>query len=409
MRLLILTQYYPPETGAPQNRLSDLARRLAGSGHPVTVLTAMPNYPKGEIFESYRGTWRCEEEVDGTRVVRTWIYAARGRAIVPRLLNYFSFVLTSLLCGAGRVGRQDVVLVESPPLFLGISGYLLSRLLGARLVFNVSDLWPASAVSLGVVRNRLLIGLSEWLELFLYGSARLVTGQTEGILSDIRRRRPSARLYLFPNGVDLESFRPRKTGVLRRSLGLEGAFVVGYAGLHGLAQGLGTVLRAAERLVGTPGITFCFWGDGPEKESLVRAAGDRGLANVRFFPPRPAAEMPEVLASFDAALVPLKRNDLFRGARPSKMFEAMAAGVPLILSVDGEARGLVEEAGAGLCVEPESSGALAEAVLALQRDPEGRQRMGRNGRAFVTGRFDRAGIAVRLEGELLQSCGFVVK
>ncbi len=399
MRLLILTQYYPPETGAPQNRLSDLARRLARRGHAVTALTAMPNYPKGRIFDGYRGRLVFREILDGVRVLRTWIYATPGKGFAVRLLNYFSFVATSLLFGSGRIGRQDVVLVESPPLFLGITGWILARLSGARLVFNVSDLWPASAVALGMVRNRALIGAAERLELFFYRAARLVTGQTRGIVDDIRRRCPGSPVLLYTNGVDTAAFGPeagRARAEIRRRHGLaEDAFVAGYAGLHGLAQGLDILLDAAKR---APQVVFALWGDGPVKADLqARAAG---LANVRFFPTLPSRDVPGLLSSFDAAVVPLKKDPLFQGALPSKMFEAMAAARPLLLAVDGEARALVERAGAGLCVPPEDGGALAEAVERLRGDPALAAQLGAQGRAHVLEHYDRERIAERLERAL---------
>ena len=401
MRLLILTQYYPPETGAPQNRLGDLARRLARRGHAVTVLTSMPNYPKGRIFEGYRGRATMEERIDGVRVLRTWIYAAAGKGFAVRLLNYFSFVATSLLFGTGRIGRQDVVLVESPPLFLGISGWLLARGSGARMVFNVSDLWPASAVALGMVRHRGLIAAAEALEMFLYRAARLVTGQTQGIVDDIRRRCPRTPVLLYTNGVDTAAFEPdsgRRRGEIRRRHGLpEDAFVAGYAGLHGLAQGLDVILDAATR---APDAVFALWGDGPVKPDLEARAAARGLRNVRFFPTLPSREVPGLLAAFDAAIVPLKRDPLFLGALPSKMFEAMAAARPILLAVDGEARALVERAGAGLCVPPEDGTALAEAVERLRSDPALAARLGAQGRAHVLEHYDRERIAARVERAL---------
>ena len=160
MRILILTQYYPPETGAPQNRLSDLAQRLIRSGHDLTILTALPNYPRGEIFKEYRGHLLVAENSAGLKIIRTWIYATRNKSFSRRLLNYFSFVASSFALGVWKIGPQDVVIVESPPLFLGISGFLLSFFKNARLVFNVSDLWPDSAIAMGILSNKSLIRLS---------------------------------------------------------------------------------------------------------------------------------------------------------------------------------------------------------------------------------------------------------
>jgi glycosyltransferase involved in cell wall biosynthesis len=397
MRILILTQYYPPEVGAPQNRLSDLAKRLVKFGHAVTVLTALPNYPTGEIFAEYRGCLMLEEGAEGVRIIRTWIYASKEKSFVRRLLNYFSFALSSLTLGVWKVGQQDAVVVESPPLFLGLSGYFISRFKGAKLVFNVSDLWPESAVAMGVIQNPTLIKLSKWIEEFLYRKAHLITGQTQGIIDNIQSRFPGKRVSLITNGVDVEAFRSvtqsDQKNTLRREFGTEGRFVIGYAGLHGLAQGLETVVQAALMLSDYRGLFFAFFGDGPEKEKLMRLAHQSRLTNTRFYPAQRTSRMPEVIASFDVAVIPLRKLDLFKGALPSKMFEAMAAAVPLVVSVEGEARVLVDKAQAGICVEPESPSAMADAILRLYQDQDRRKTLGQNGQRYVAEHYDRHQIA----------------
>jgi len=401
MRILILTQYYPPEVGAQQNRLSDLARRLARSGHTVTVLTALPSYQKGEIFEGYRGRFTVVEQSDGIRIIRTWIYPLRRPSFGLRLLNYLSFVFSSLALGTWKVGKQDCVVAQSPPLFLLISGFVISRLKKAKFIVNISDLWPASAVAMGILRSRALIALSIRLEEFLYRHASLITAQTQGIVESIRSRCPDVRVELMTNGVDTEAFQvpqqPELRTLVRKEFKLQEKFVVGYAGLHGLAQGLETVIMAAKVLAGCEDIVFALFGEGPEKDLLKRLARQALLANVHFYPAQPASRMPEVLSLFDCALIPLKRLDLFQGALPSKMFEAMAASVPVIVGVDGEARRLVDKAQAGICVEPENPKALADAVLRLYRDPACRKAMGEHGRAYVIEHYDRGRIARQFE------------
>lgn len=408
MRILILTQYYPPEVGAPQNRLSDLAKRLAEFGHVVTVLTALPNYPKGEIYEGYRGYVVMEEWAKGVRVIRAWIYTTKGRSFIKRLMNYFSFVLSSLAVGMWKVGRQDIVIVESPPLFLGLSGFFLSRLKRARLVFNVSDLWPESAVAMGFLRNKFIIDLSKWLEEFLYRHSHLITGQTQGIVDSIQSRFPNKSVSLITNGVDVESFGPlledHEKEKKKGEFGVEGKFIVGYAGLHGFAQGLETIIQVAQILVEYEDIRFVFFGDGPEKEKLVQLASQVRLTNVHFYPPQPVSCMPKIISVFDVALVPLKRLELFKGALPSKMFEAMAAAVPLITSVNGEARTLVDKAQAGLYVEPEDPKAMADAILQLYKNPSCRRTLGQNGRQYVAEHYDRQKIARKFERLVIGMC-----
>ena len=342
----------------------------------------------------------------GIRVVRTWIYATASKAFLPRLLNYFSFVISSIFLGAARTGRQDVVVVESPPLFLGLSGLAIGMLKRARVVFNVSDLWPDSAVALGVISNRALIRLSYGLEQFIYRHSDLITGQTRGIVAGIRTRSGSTPVHMLTNGVAMESFQPEhNVGVgLREELGLTGRLVVGYAGLHGLAQGLDTFIDSAKLLASHSDIAFVLVGDGVEKPRLKATAAGMGLKNVFFCDIRPKEEMPGILGSFDVALVPLKRLDLFRGALPSKMFEAMAAAVPIIVTIDGEARALVEAAEAGIYAEPENPEALAEAILDLAHNPLRRRELGENGGCFVLLHFNRQVIADQFEQLLFALC-----
>jgi glycosyltransferase involved in cell wall biosynthesis len=402
MRILFLTQYYPPEIGAAQNRLSDLAKRLENKGHDVTVLTALPSYPKGEIYEGYRGRLKMTEDHDGIRVVRTWVYATKEKNFVLRILNYLSFAVLSLIVGSVTAGKVDVVIVESPPLFLGFSGYLLSRLKHARFVLNVSDLWPESAVVLNVLRNRRLIQWATRGEEWLYSQASLVTGQTQGIVDSIRRRCANRPVHLLTNGVSPEflgrvAHARSSRQFLREKFGFGQNFIVAYTGVHGLAQGLETVLRSADLLRGQTDIRFCFFGDGPEKAHLQSIAAERGLGNVHFYSPLQASEMAEILASIDVAVVPLKRHDLFKGALPSKLFEALGAGVPIVAALDGEAKELIERSRGGLFVEPENPEDMAHKIFLLYRDADLCIRLGERGSTFVRAHYDRQEIAKRFE------------
>jgi glycosyltransferase involved in cell wall biosynthesis len=405
MKILFYTQYYPPETGAPPNRISDWAIRLKRNGHDVSVLTALPNYPTGKVFAEYKDKVLFEEELDGIRVIRTWIYATRSAAFFKRIANYISFAISSLLLGAFKVGSPDVIVVESPPLFLGASGLLLSWILNSRMVFNVSDLWPKSAVDLGVLKSNALIRLSTWLENLIYRNSILITGQSEGIVANITSRFPKKPVELITNGADPEFFAgssPAESFLARSQFQLEKKFVVGYAGLHGLAQRLETVLRAASALRDKPEIMFAFFGDGPEKATLLAEAEQMALQNVRFYPNQSRSAMPKVLSTFDVSVIPLRRLDLFRGALPSKLFEAMTAAVPIILSVEGEAKDLIERAEAGLYVAPEHPAALAAAILKIYENRDYGRQLGQNGRTFVVRYFNRAQIARRFE-QLLHS------
>lgn len=403
MKILFLTQYCPPEVGAPQNRIFEFAKGLKKFGHEVTILTAMPNYPKGEIFDEYKGKKVIIEELEGIKIVRTSIYATKEKSFAKRMRNYLSFTFSSVFQGAKHIEKQDAIITESPPLFLGWSGYVLSKLKGAKFVFNVSDLWPESAVKLGVLNNKLFIKMSTWLEEFCYKKASAVTGQTKGIVDNITNRGFSkSKVHLITNGVDTEFFKKEnRDDNFRKEIGVENKFSIVYAGIHGLAQGLQVVIEAADILKKYEDINFVFIGDGPEKGKLIHMAKEKGLTNVKFLPVQLKPNMPRIIASMDATVIPLKKLDLFKGALPSKMFEALSSELPIILAVEGEAEKLINDAGAGITVEPENPKAIAEAVLKLYNDLELRKNLGLNGRQYVIKNFSRESITRKLEKILL--------
>jgi glycosyltransferase involved in cell wall biosynthesis len=408
MQILLLTQYYPPETGAAQNRLSDLAKRLTKAGHHVTVLTALPSYPKSEIYDGYRSRLTMTEEEAGIHIVRTWAYVTKRKSFVQRILNYLSFAVLSFFVGWVTAKNVDVIIVESPPLFLGFSGYLLSRFKHSKFVLNVSDLWPESAVALNVLRNRRLIRWATRAEEWLYSKANMVTGQTQGIVDSIQRRCRNTPVHLLTNGVTPElSEQVARLRIsrmrLREQFGFGQKFIVAYMGVHGLAQGLDTLLRSAHLLKGHGEIQFCFFGDGPEKSHLQSVAAERGLENVQFFSPLPASQMVELLASIDVSVIPLKRNDLFKGALPSKLFEALGAGVPVLAALEGEAKDLIEKSQSGLLVEPENPEDLAQKTLRLSQDAGLCRQLGENGREYVRAHYNREEIAKKFEHLILMA------
>jgi len=391
MRILILSQYFFPETGAPQNRLLEWAKQLEKKGATVEILTAMPNYPEMKIHEQYRGKFYFKEEILDFKVHRAWIYAGSSKAILPRLMNYFSFVITSTLTGIFRTGRYDFVLCESPPLFLGITAYLLKVIKGARLIFNVSDLWPESAEKLGLVTNRLMLGIATSLERFLYRKSFLITGQTKGIIQNISSRFPLKNVFWFKNGVDvreLESIVSDQN--LRKKLGFTPQdFLLLYAGIIGYAQGLEVLLRAAKLLQSTPAIKFLIMGSGPEKEKLLSLKNAEGLDNVFFLDHRPKKEVIPFIYASDTALIPLKKLDLFKGAIPSKIFENLALKKPILLGVEGEAKELLIDTGkAGLAFTPDDPYDLADKVLYLHSHELERKEFGTNGYNYLLKEFN---------------------
>ncbi|MDG1332150.1 MAG: glycosyltransferase family 4 protein [Crocinitomicaceae bacterium] len=397
MKLLILTQYYPPEIGAPQNRLHELAVRLKKEGVDVEVLTAMPNYPKMEVFEKYKDGAIREEEIEGVKVYRSKIYVSKSKSILPRLLNYFSFVWSSYWRGRKLKKNYDFLMVESPPLFLGYSAMRLSKKLKAKMIFNVSDLWPESAEKMGVVNNTQLLGLAYRLEKKCYHRAHLVTGQTQGIVDNINTRFPSVSTFWLPNGVDVNFYEPEKieTGDFRERAGLKSSDVVFfYGGILGHAQGLSVVLEAAKKVESNKNVKIVLQGAGPEKEDLLALKEKLNLQNVVFMPPVEKSQMPSILKSVDVALVPLRKLDIFQGAIPSKIFEALAMKKPLLLGVDGEARThFIEKAEAGKYFEPENVDDLAENLIQMAENPDELIEMGERARYYVSENFNRDNIA----------------
>jgi glycosyltransferase involved in cell wall biosynthesis len=384
MRILIVTQYYPPEGGAAQNRLSNLASYLKESGHTVTVLTALPNYPTGEIFDGYKGHVVLAEYSDGISIIRTWLYTKPNLRFAGRLANYLSFSGLALLVSIYKVNRQDVVIAECPSLFVGLAGFIISRIKKAKFVFNVSDLWVDSAVDLGMLKSSALIGVARYVENLLYRKAALITGQTEGIVSMIASRVTNKPVELITNGVDVGRFNQSS-----KEPNSTGRFVIGYAGLHGLMQDLENVIEAAILLRSYNDIHFAFYGDGPKKDKLIRISKEAGLQNVTFYPHQPVQRMPEIFASFDAMVIPFRQLPILKGAVPCKMIEAMAASLPILLAGEGEVKNLVEKAHCGIVIEPENPGLLAEGLLELYRSDSHRKKLGQNGRQYILRHYDR--------------------
>jgi glycosyltransferase involved in cell wall biosynthesis len=397
--ILFVTPYYPPEKGAAQVRISETAMYFVNRGYKVTVLTTVPNYPSGSVPLEYRGHVIQQEVQDGIRIVRVWSYVSANKGFLRRILAQLSFGCLAPFLGGKAVGRPDVIIVESPPLFNAIAGRMMAWLKRCPFIFTVSDLWPESAVQLGMLRNRILIKLAEWLEWSTYWKADAVWALTEGIRDTLLKGGLSPeQVFRLTNGVDTTKFRPLPKTQACAELGWDDRFTVLYAGTHGIAQGLTSVLDAAEQIANHASIHFVLVGDGAVKEGLVADAQRRNLRNVTFLDPQPHDCMPLFLAGADVCLVPLRKLPLFEGALPSKMYEAMACARPIVLSVEGEARRMAEqEAGAAIHVEPENAGALATAILYLHEHSEVAELLGLRGRAFVETHFDRNDLSGVLE------------
>lgn len=396
MKIIILTQYFPPETGAPQNRLYNLALQLQKRGAQITVLTGFPHYPKYEIFEGYRGKWLAKEKMDGLDIVRSYIFVNKSSRLIIRLINYFSFVLSSLVAGVFKTGKADLIICESPPLFLGITAVLLKKIKKARLVFNVSDLWPESAIKLGLVTNSVAIRLSTWLEEWIYRNSNQISGQTQGIVKNIQTRFTSKPVFWLRNGVNPVELRTRVTGFdWRFSNGYaKDDLLLYFGGLIGYAQGLDCILYAADRLRNEKKLHFIIMGDGPDKERLVAISRKLELPNLKFYAGVSKKEIADVLSAVDIAIIPLRKIELFEGAIPSKIFEILALEKPVLLGIKGEAKDLfIDEGKAGLAFEPENDEELAELIRRLKNDPDLSKQLGINGARYAATYFDSQHIA----------------
>ena len=380
-----------------------MAVRLMKKGVNVDVLTAMPNYPQMQIHDEYRNEMFVEEEMDGIKVYRSFIYVSKSKSIIPRLANYFSFVFSSLFFGSYKLKKYDFIFCESPPLFLGISAFILSKLKKARLIFNVSDLWPESAEKLGIVTNKFFLGMATRLEEFLYRKSTLVTGQTQGIVNNISGRFPKKRTYWLPNGVDLSFYNPQDYDKSwRKKKGFnDDDIILAYAGIIGHAQGLEVILKAASQLKELNQFKFILMGSGPEKEGLLKLNKSLGNENVTFMDPITKSEMPHFISSVDISIIPLKNIPLFEGAIPSKIFENLAMEKAILLGVKGEAKDLfIDEGKAGLAFEPENEHSLAEQIRKVSADKILISELGKNGRKYVDYKFNRNNIAASFLEEL---------
>lgn len=395
MRIQLVSHYYPPEIGAPQARLSELAERWVERGHDVTVLTGMPNHPTGVLPVEYRGVVSRRERIAGVCVVRCWLYATPNEGFLKRTLGHLSFMITVVVLGMPRSRRPDVVVVSSPTFFSIPAAWLIARLRGSKFVIEVRDLWPALLVDLGVLTNRWAIRVLESLELRMYRAADRVVVVTEGFRQNlVERGVPDQKIVTIRNGVDLDRFHPslEPDSDTRARLGVRPDQTSAlYIGAHGMSQGLTTLVEAAA-LLDDDSLHLTFVGEGADKPRVAQRIADLGLTNVTMLPGVPRSQVPGLVASADVCLVPLRDIDLFRTFLPSKMFEFLAAGRAVVGSVRGECAEVLAEAGA-VVVPPEDPEALAQVLRELAQDPERRKRMGEQGRAYVATTANRQVLA----------------
>ena len=396
LKILYISQYFPPEMGAPAARVSELARYWVAAGHDVTVLTGFPNHPTGVLHPEYRSRFRrlvWREQVDGIKVIRTWLIPLPNRKPHERMLNYSSFCLSASITGT-IIGRPDVVIATSPQLLVGICGWWVSRIKNVPLVLEIRDLWPESLAAVGVGNSGSLLhgGLAR-LAKFLYRACHHLVVVTPAFREHIVRewRVPEQKISVVPNGVETGLFSPSAEGdSVRAQLGLQGKFVVSYIGTLGMAHDLGTVLDTAAKCAESmPSVAFLLAGEGADKERIISLARERQLRNVRFLPQQPRNKVPVLIAASDACLVTLRQSDVFKTVIPTKMLEFMSCGKPIILAVEGQARELLRSADAGICIQPQDPVGVVSAIRRLMSDPDLCRRLACNGRSYIEQNLSR--------------------
>lgn len=400
VKILYISQYFPPEMGAPAARAAELARHWAATGHEVSILTGFPNHPTGVVPADWRPRLRrliYHEKAEGVNVFRTWLWPLPNRKSHERMRNYASFCVSAALRGL-TLPRPDVVIASSPQLLVGLSGWWLALARQVPFVFEVRDLWPESLAAVGIGdQDSLLHQTLGAIAKFLYQRSDRIVVVSPAFKDHLIEhwRVPAEKIDIVENGVETELFTPAPTSsnqALRRQLGAASKFLACYIGTIGNAHGLEMLLDSAAQLQ-TSNVLFLLVGEGAEKERIRSLAQSRNLANVHFLDQQPRRQIPAFISASDACLVLLKKTDVFKTVIPTKMLEFMACARPVILGVDGQARQIVEEAAAGVVIEPENAGALSEAIRQLAANPELGNSLGQNGREYILQKFSRASTA----------------
>lgn len=410
MKILFFTHYFPPEVNAPASRTYEHCVRWAKAGHDVTVVTCVPNCPDGVVFAGYKSRLRRQvETIDGIRVVRVWTYLAPNAGTTKRIASYLSYMASAVLASL-RLPRPDVVVATSPQFFCGWAGVFASWLKWRPFVLEIRDIWPESIEAVGAMKNRPILKALELLERWMYRSADHIVAVGEGYRAKILEKVTMAdRISVVTNGVDLNLFQPLPPdGEFLKRWNLEGKFVCSYVGTIGMAHGLEVCIEAAKllRAKGRDDVRFLIVGDGASRKALEARAAAEGVADMAIFTGRlPKEEMPKVLASSGACLIHLKKCELFATVMPSKIFETMAMGRPIIMGVRGEACDVVLRAGAGVEMEPDSPESLVAAVEQLTAEPDAAEKRGAAARAFVAEHYNRDTLAEAMLAQLHAAAG----
>lgn len=395
MKILFLTDNFYPEVNAPASRTYEHAREWVKSGHEVTVITCVPNFPKGKVFDGYKNKLWQKEAIDGIEVIRVWSYIAANKGFVRRTLDFISFSVTSFL--AGLFVKADVIVATSPQFFTALSGRTLSFWKRVPWIMEVRDLWPESIKTVGAMKDNLFIRYFEWEEMRCYRSAKTIVVVTDSFKRTLTARGiDEAKIKVVKNGVDKEMFKPvPKDEALIGELGLEGKKIIGYIGTHGMAHKLDFILDCARNMQGRNDFHFLFIGAGAEREALLAKKEREGITNVTMLDSVPKDQVVRYISILDLSLINLRKSELFKTVIPSKMFENAGMQIPIIMGVQGEAQEMLEEYGAGLCFEPENEVDFNAKLQQLLSDPDLYERC-RTGGAEMSRDYDRKALADKM-------------
>ena len=399
VHILFLSDNFPPEVNAPASRTFEHCREWVRAGEQVTVITCAPNFPKGKVLEGYRNSPWKSEMVEGIRVIRVWSYITANEGFLKRVLDYLSFMFSATIASL-FVRKVDVVVGTSPQFFTACAACAVGILKRRPWVFELRDLWPESIKAVGAMKDSPAIRLLERIEMFLYRRADRIVSVTHSFKDAlIRRGIDGSKIGIITNGVDLAHFQPGpKDAALSRELGLDGCYIAGYVGTHGMAHGLETLLDAAATLQQTPDaadIRFLFLGNGAQKAALVERSRELGLRNVLFVDSVPKSEVSRYWSLLDLSVIHLRKNELFNSVIPSKMFECMAMGIPVLHGVAGESADILRREDVGAAFESGNAEQLVQALLSLRRDPVRHARYRANGPTAAQ-KYDRKDLASRM-------------
>jgi glycosyltransferase involved in cell wall biosynthesis len=395
MKIVVLCHYFPPEIGAPSARIYEMAKHWVEHGNEVHIVTCFPNHPTGIIPDEYKGLKYKEELMDGIHVHRNYVYATPNKGFAKKSLGHISFMISSVLISMKKIKSPDVIVTSSPTFFSIFSGYWYSLRKNAPFLLEIRDLWPAAMIELGVMKKGFITNKLEKMELFFYRKCKELIMVTESFkLNVVERGIDANKVHVITNGVDIDIFYPReKDKALQTKYSLENKFVISYVGAHGISQNLRTILEVAKSLEDEREIEFLLIGEGAEKEQLRTLAVEQNITNVKFIDAQPKQIIPEFYSLSDICLVPLKNIELFKTFIPSKMFEIMACGTPIVASLEGEAAEILNKSGAAMVVKPDSADEIRQAILDLKKDKPLFVQMKTNGPAYVEQYYSRKKLA----------------